>query len=219
MTKIKICGFTNFADAYYANNYGADALGFVIDVPINTARNMTIEQTRTIIQQLPPYTYVIGVTMEKTIEELIQIIDQTGISSLQIHGEFSDEKIAALKKIRGIPIIRSYTIENGCSSKQVITAIEKGIENGIDAVLLDTKGEKGGGGTGKVHDWTVSSNVRHSFDFPFILAGGIRLENVEQAIEQVEPYAIDLASGVEAEPGKKDPEKIQTLIQKVREIT
>ena len=97
--------------------------------------------------------------------------------------------------------------------------IEGFIQDGADAILLDTKGEKGTGGTGQPHNWALSADIRSSFSIPFILAGGMTAENVEQAIDQVDPYAVDVSSGVECAPGKKDPQKVLDFIQRVRGIS
>ncbi len=219
MTKIKICGLKTLEDALYAHRCGADALGFVIETPGNSPRNITKQDTKKIIEKLPPFAITVGVTMPENLTTAISIVETTGIDILQIHGDFKSQDLRRLKEKKRIRIIRSYSIDTAIRIESIIATIEEFIQNNVDAVLLDSKGEKGSGGTGHVHDWNISAEIRNSFDIPFLLAGGITVDNIEKAIDIVNPYAIDIASGVESAPGVKDKAKILEIIQKVRAIS
>ena len=219
MTKIKICGLKNVDDALYVHNCGADALGFVIETPVNSPRNITKQDAKRIITKLPPFATSVGVTIPENLKTALSVINETGINAIQIHGDFESHNLVKLKEEKNIQLIRCYSVDGSTQSDIAISTIEDYLNNNVDAILLDTKGEKGSGGTGQVHNWNISSDIRHSFDIPFILAGGITIENVENAIDVVNPYAVDVASGVEVEPGLKDRGKILEIIQKVRAIS
>ena len=216
MTKIKICGITNQEDALFAAQKGADALGFVIETPTNSPRNISREKAKEIIGSLPPLVLSVGVVIPQDIHTALSIVDISGTQLIQIHGTFAAKEIGLLKAKRNVRVVRCVGIGKDAQLRATIAQVELLLESGVDGILLDTKGEKGTGGTGKTHDWALSAELRHSFSVPFILAGGITPENVEKAIDLVDPYAVDVSSGVESEPGKKDPEKISAIIQKVR---
>lgn len=216
MTKIKICGLKNFEDALFAHNSGADALGFVIDVPVDTPRKINSQTARDIITQLPPYAVTVGVTIPFDIKEVLKIIEQTRIDVIQIHGNSGFTKIQEIKKRNNVKVVRCYSMDVNTNINNAIKTIGEYIETGIDGILLDTRGEKSAGGTGRKHDWAKSKEIKESFNFPFILAGGLTPENVLDAISLVDPYAVDVANGVESIPGVKDKGKIKEFIEKVR---
>ncbi|MFX1294635.1 MAG: phosphoribosylanthranilate isomerase [Promethearchaeota archaeon] len=216
MTKIKICGLTTFKDAMFAHDEGADALGFVIDVPVNTPRKISSRNAYAIIKRLPPYAVTVGVTIPSDVNEVLRIIKETRIDAIQIHGNSTSLMIQEVKRKKNVKIIRCYSIDANTDINAAIETIGNYIENGADGILLDTKGEKNAGGTGRKHDWGKSKEIKDSFICPFILAGGLNPDNVLDAIRMVEPYAVDVASGVESTPGIKDRNKIKKFIQNVR---
>ncbi len=216
MTKIKICGLRTLEDAIFAHHAGADALGFVIDVPVTTPRKIGSQAAQLIISKLPPYAITVGVIMPSDIQSILRIIEKTELDAIQIHGNSSAAMIRELKEKCHIKIIRSVPIAENTNVTTAINEIEKYIESGIGAVLLDTKGEENAGGTGQKHDWNKSREIKDSVNCPIILAGGLTPENVGDAIRFVEPYAVDVASGVESSPGRKDYQKITDFIQNVR---
>lgn len=216
MTKIKICGLRTLQDALFAHHAGADALGFVIDVPVNTPRKISGQEAQAIISKLPPYALTVGVVMPSDFQSSLRIIKKTAVDALQIHGNSPATLIRELKEKTGIKIIRAIPIAMDTDVTVTINEIEKYIESGIGAILLDTKGEENAGGTGQKHDWNKSREIKESIDCPIILAGGLTPENVADAIRVVEPYAVDVASGVESSPGVKDHQKIMDFIKNVR---
>jgi len=216
MTKIKICGLRTLEDAIFAHHAGADALGFVIDVPVKSPRKISSQTAKLIISKLPPYAITVGVIMPSDIQSVLRIIEKTELDAIQIHGNSSVIMIRELKGKCHIKIISSVPIAENTNVTTAINEIEKYIESGIGAVLLDTKGEENAGGTGQRHDWNKSREIKDSVNCPIILAGGLTPENVGDAIRFVEPYAVDVASGVESSPGRKDYQKIKDFIQNVR---
>ena len=216
MTKIKICGLRTLDDALFAHYAGADALGFVIDVPVNTPRKVTSQDAQSIISKLPPYAHAVGVIMPSDIQSIFRIIERTEVNALQIHGNSTAAMIREIKAKIPIKIIRAFPIAMDTNVTVTINEIEKYSKSGIGAILLDTKGEANAGGTGQKHDWNKSREIKDSINCPIILAGGLTPENVADAIRVVEPYAVDVASGVESNPGIKDHQKIIDFIQNVR---
>ncbi|MDD1777240.1 MAG: phosphoribosylanthranilate isomerase [Candidatus Helarchaeota archaeon] len=216
MTKIKICGLRTLDDALFAHHAGADALGCVIDVPVNTPRNVTSQDAQSIISKLPPYALTVGVIMPSDIQSILRIIARTKVDALQIHGTCPAAMIRELKAINPIKIIKAFSIAMDTNVTATINEIGRYIKSGIGAILLDTKSEANAGGTGQTHDWKKSREIKESINCPLILAGGLTPENVADAIRVVEPYAVDVASGVESSPGIKDHQKIINFIENVR---
>jgi len=216
MTKIKICGLRTLQDALFAHHAGADALGFVIDVPVNTPRKVTSQAAQAIISKLPPYAHTVGVVMPSDVQSILRIIEKTEVDALQIHGNATAAMIRELKAKIHIKTIRAFSIAADANVTATVNEIEKYIESGIGAILLDTKDEANAGGTGQTHDWNKSREIKDSINCPLILAGGLTPKNVADAIRVVEPYAVDVASGVESSPGIKDHQKIIDFIENVR---
>ncbi len=216
MTKIKICGLKNFEDALYAHNMGADALGFVVGVEALSKRNISKRYAKDIIENLPPFALSVSVTVYESYSKTKDIMKKTNADILQLHGDVDLEIISKLRRKINSPLIYCYSIDQNTKADQAIFEIEKYVESKVDTILLDTKGKKGAGGTGKIHNWDLSSDICRSFEIPFILAGGINTDNVLDAIDKVEPYAVDVSSGVEIKPGIKDRKKISEIIENVR---
>ena len=218
MTKIKVCGLKTTQDALFAHQAGADALGFIIDVPVVTPRKVTSQKVADIITQLPPYALTVGVVMPASPTELLTLIEKSGVNTIQIHGNNSSLEIPEIKKKKHTRFVRSYPIAVNTEVNAAIKAIGEYIDRGADAILLDTKGKKDAGGTGEIHDWRKSKEIKNSLSCPVILAGGLNPHNVSDAIRLVEPYAVDVASGVESSPGVKDHQKIKAFIRNVRNL-
>ncbi len=218
MTKIKLCGLKTTQDALFAHQAGADALGFIIDVPVATPRKITSQNAAEIITQLPPYALTVGVVMPTSPTELLAFIENTGVNTIQIHGNNSLLEIPKIKKKKHTHFVRSYPIAMNTEVNAAIKAVGEYIDAGADAILLDTKGRKDAGGTGETHDWRKSKEIKNSLSCPVILAGGLTPDNVSDAIRFVEPYAVDVASGVESAPGVKDHQKIKLFIRNVRKL-
>jgi phosphoribosylanthranilate isomerase len=202
--KIKICGITNADDAGAAIRCGADALGFIFYS--GSPRALTIGQAKTIIAALPDHIMTVGVFVNAPRAEISGIIRQTGIHAIQLSGD--EPAAACLGYDRPvIKAIRPRTVEE--------TAVLESYR--VNAVLVDGFSEGMYGGTGT----TVAPGVAIAAAryFPLILAGGITPETIVQAIRDTSPFAVDVNSGVEQEPGKKDHEKLKQLFARVREET
>jgi len=205
LTKIKICGITNIEDARAAANLGADALGFIF-VP-DTPRYMEPQSASRIIRELPPFITRVGVFADASPEEICQTIQTCGLNAIQLHGSETPEYCDNIRARCRVNIIKGFRIKD----RHSLSAIPK---YKVSAYLLDTyvKGKKGG--TGETFNWDLAKEAK-----PYgriIIAGGLTPENVAEAIQNVQPYAVDVSSGVEARPGKKDHAKIRAFIKNVR---
>jgi phosphoribosylanthranilate isomerase len=199
--KVKICGITNLEDALYAADCGADALGFIFYA--KSPRCVTPDKAASIISQLPPFITTVGVFVNERPDEMIRIMKMTGIKVLQLHGEETAETCKIWS-----PVIKSFRVKNMTDLKQLEQY------PCASACLLDTYSEAEYGGTGRVFNWDIAVEAKKICRI--ILAGGLTPENVEAAALHVKPYAVDVASGVEAEKGKKDLNKVKVFIERAK---
>lgn len=201
-TRIKICGITNLDDALCAVAAGADALGFVFYE--KSPRYVLPEKVREIISALPPFVTTVGLFVNATPETINQTILTSGLAVIQLHG---DEAPEACRKNR-YPVIKAVRVKNADSLV--------GIDNyHVSALLLDAWSDQQYGGTGEIFNWQLAKKLTGSL--PLILAGGLTPDNVAEAIRVVNPYAVDVSSGVEESPGRKDHNKVREFIQQVRQ--
>jgi phosphoribosylanthranilate isomerase len=204
MTLIKICGITSLDDAHAAVAAGADALGFNFYKP--SPRYITPESAREIIDTLPDSILTVGVFVnEESPETVSAIADRSGIKAVQLHGEESPDYCRALN-----PVIKNFSVSTSFDIDQ-ISAYE------VDAIMLDTKDNRLHGGTGRVFDWSIAQQVSRIFPKLF-LAGGLSPENVREAIEMVQPYAVDACSSLEDKPGIKNHERMRIFVNAVRSV-
>jgi phosphoribosylanthranilate isomerase len=219
MTRVKICGITNNTDLQMVQKIGADALGFIVEIPRAAKRNLDRNQARELIKQLSVFTKAVLVIEPQDLKTGFELIKTIKPEIIQLHGKLSLDEIRAMKSKSKAKIVIPYGITQKTTYKRAVEMIEKYIRVNVDAILLDSKGVNGVGGTGKTHNWEFSAELVSSFDIPMILAGGLTEKNVAEAIQIVEPYAVDVSSGVEREPGRKDYQKVETLIKIVRNET
>ena len=199
MTKIKICGLRRPEDIAYVNEAKPDFAGFIIDVP-KSRRNVPREKVWELTALLSPEILPVGVFVNAPMETILSLVTDGTLKAVQLHGQESQSYLEELKKQVAVPLIRAFSIR----SPEDLTEAEK---SPADFVLLDN----GAGGTGETFDWSLLS----SFDRPFFLAGGLRLENIAEAVSRFHPYALDLSSGVETD-GYKYKEKIIAAVAAVR---
>lgn len=214
MTWIKICGMTNLEDAQAAVEAGADAVGFVFHE--KSPRKVTMETAREIVKHLPESVDKVGVFVEAS-PYVAEISDRTGLTVAQIYlhaqSALNDEYLMQLP-CRAIPAISLGAVgENELCGFHVSFAIR----DRVLAVLLDSGNSQRPGGTGEVFDWHIASDLADEAGINLVVAGGLRPDNVGDAIRIMKPWGVDVVSGVEAHPGKKDPEKVRAFVKAVRE--
>ncbi|MCG3148359.1 MAG: N-(5'-phosphoribosyl)anthranilate isomerase [Verrucomicrobiae bacterium] len=201
--KVKICGITNRDDALRAVEYGADALGFIFYPP--SKRAVTVPVAADICNALPPFVAKIGVFVDELEYEIEKALQDCLLTGLQFHG---DEPPGFCQKFPA-KSIKAIRVKDE-------TALAAAQEYDVDAILLDTYTDSERGGSGKTFDWALAKRATELLNPPIILSGGLTVDNVAEAIRQVRPYAVDVASGVEREPGKKDAEKLRRFIEIVK---
>ncbi len=215
MIRVKICGITNKEDALMAVRCGADAIGVIVDVPVDTPRNIDVNRAEAIMNSIPPFISTVAVIMPKSIKDVKNIINELNPDVVQLHGDESLRFVSKIRKMFTGKIIKVIHV----AIDEKMDRIEDKIENAknyaevVDAIMLDTKIKKTVGGTGKSHNWEISAMIRESINKPLILSGGLNIWNVKNAIKNVGPYAVDVSSGVELEPGKKDETKMREFIK------
>jgi phosphoribosylanthranilate isomerase len=216
MTWVKICGITNLEDALVATEAGADALGFVFYD--KSPRNVQPRVVRSIVSKLPQHTEKVGVFVGDTVDR--RIIRQANLTAVQSHSEPTSPHWPPLVKLGDL----SKKVFYAFSAEQISTggfggfSWRQGAKDVVDAIMIDSGNCDKPGGTGKPFNWedTARSASEIGRDFNVIVAGGLTPENVADAMRILHPWGVDVSSGVEARPGKKDPEKIRAFIQAVR---
>jgi len=212
--KVKICGITREEDLAVAVAAGADAVGFIVGVP-SSPRNLTLERAERLVKQVPVFVDSVVVTVPDSIDSLVKIYDRLRPKAIQIHGEKPFKASVIREKIRDARLIKTVYVKTGNVTAAVIED-----SRSFDAILLDSFTSGQYGGTGMVHDWELSRRIKQIIEpTPLILAGGLKPENVKEAILAVQPYAVDVASGVESQPAVKDPKKMYEFIENAKEIT
>jgi len=199
-TRVKICGITRLEDALSASSLGADAVGFVFYE--KSPRYIEPMKAAAIIRQLPPFVSAVGLFVNPTQAQVDSVLRCCPLGVVQLHGDESPEFCQAQER-RVIKAIAVSQADDLARAKRYNCA-----------VLLDTKAPKGVyGGTGRCFDWSLLDGFSH--DYPLVLAGGLRLENIQEALSHRQWFALDVSSGVEVSPGIKDGKKMSALIEQV----
>jgi phosphoribosylanthranilate isomerase len=196
--KVKICGIRTLEEAQAAVDAGADALGF--NFWRQSSRHIDPGVARELINALSPMTCKIGVFVNEEANRVVDIAGETGLNAVQLHGDESPEfcdRLGSISTIKAIRVGQDFDL----------SLIQR---YRVDMVLLDSRVEGSYGGTGRGFDWRIAMEAKRLA--PIILAGGLTTENVWDAITNVRPAAIDVCSGVEAEPGRKDLHKLRRFM-------
>jgi len=199
---IKICGITNLEDALYAAELNAWAVGFVF---AKSPRKVPEDTVKRIVGKLPPYVSKVGVFVNEDLKNIERIAKSCKLDIAQLHGDESPEFCNEVKKFT--KIIKAFRLKDeGC-----LKAIP---DYDADLYLLDAYSDELYGGTGKTFNWDLAVKAKE-FGKDIILAGGLGPENIVQAVEKVKPYAVDISTGVEKSPGKKDKKLMKEIISKI----
>jgi phosphoribosylanthranilate isomerase len=204
-TRVKICGITSPEDARLACREGADAIGLVFHG--QSPRCVDVEQARRIVAPLPPFVLRVGVFVDAPAERMAEHAAAVGLDLLQLHGVEPREAVPALPR----RVLKAFGVGPGFRAEEAVAYAPH-----VAGILLDARTADGRtGGTGRTFDWALACEVRERVPF-LVLAGGLDPLNVAPAILRVRPHAVDVSSGVESEPGRKDPDKLRGFIQAVR---
>ena len=198
-TRVKICGITNIADGQSAAEAGADMIGLMFYE--HSPRRVTVKEAGAISLALPPFVLRVGVFVNPTEDLVTRAIGECNLSLLQFHGDETPEFCTQF----GLMSMKACRIRDA-ASLAALANYE------TDAFLLDAFSSEARGGTGEKFNWDLAVEAQ-KFGKPIFLAGGLTPENVAAAVKQVRPFAVDVSSGVESVPGKKDPAKVKAFIQ------
>jgi phosphoribosylanthranilate isomerase len=209
MVLVKVCGITNLDDALAAADAGADALGF--NFYARSPRYITPEAARRVVDRLRvdyPNLLNVGVFVNEALDELEEIAQIAGVSALQLHGHETPEYCKAL---RGHHLIKVFSASDRFTPRTVL-------DYDVQAIMLDAADKEAFGGSGKLSNWAVARETRELVPKLF-LAGGLSPENVADAINQVNPFAVDACSRLESGPGRKDQTRVRAFVAAVRAAT
>lgn len=205
MARVKICGITRESDLRAAVRAGADAVGVVSGVSVDTPREVDASRAARLVAAAPPFVSTVLVSMPEDVDGAVDRLDRVGADAVQVHGDLDADAVAAVRER---------------TTSRVVVAIDyrdvsraRDLDGVADALLVDSTTPEGAGGTGRTHDWDTTRNLARELETPLILAGGLTPENVGEAVGTVDPYAVDVASGVEASGGVKDHDAVRAFVR------
>jgi len=202
MVKVKICGITSLEDALTAIDAGADALGFVFYS--RSPRHVTPEQAAEIIGRLPPFVQTVGLFVNEEPAVVNTTADQCGLDLIQLHGEETPGYCDSIRR----RIIKAFRVKDN-------STLDLLAQYTVSGYLLDAWSPVAHGGTGQTFNWEIAAEASKR-GHRIVLAGGLTPDNVAESIRQTCPYGVDVSSGVEAGPGRKDAGKVRLFIEQAR---
>ena len=208
---VKICGNTSLADAQLAVDAGADAVGFVFAA---SPRRVTPAQVAEIAPHLPSQIEKIGVFVDTALDEILETVRFAGLSGLQLHAEYGADVPAELRRSLGADFRILRVVHFGPNAAEQAAAALRDAH--VDAVLVDSRTATAVGGTGIAFDWQQARDTVFGHAGRLVVAGGLTPENVAEAIATLYPWGVDVVSGVEAAPGRKDPAKVREFVANAR---
>ena len=203
MVRVKICGITNLKDAEAAASLGADAIGFVF---AKSPRRVSVKKAKAIAEALGGRVLLVGVFVNESAKKILRIAGECGLSAVQLHG---GESPGFVRKLSGRRVIKTFHVGERFDRGRIL-------KYRTDAILLDAKSGRSYGGTGKPFDWGVLGPKK--FKTPLIISGGLTPGNVGKAVKVFSPYGVDVSSGVEASPGRKDLRKMKEFIRNAKKV-
>jgi phosphoribosylanthranilate isomerase len=205
MVRAKVCGVTDEADLRAVASAGADAVGVVAEVSVDTPREVEADRAADLVAAAPPFLSTVLVSMPDSPVRAVELAGAVGPDAIQLHGDYDVEDLRYVRRE---------------ARTDVITAVDAGdvdrahrYDGVADAILLDSTTDDGAGGTGETHDWRAARDLARDLATPVILAGGLTPANVAEAARTVDPYAVDVASGVERTGGRKDHEAVARFVR------
>ena len=202
-TRVKVCGITRERDRDAAVAAGADAVGVISEVPVDTPREVAADRAAELLGGVPPLATGVVVTMPDTVEQAVELVETAEPDAVQVHGGLSPSELGALGRRVNQDLIVAVDADADDAADYAAVA---------DALLVDSVDAEGGGGTGETHDWERTRELVADLDVPVLLAGGLDPDNVTDAAATVAPFGVDVASGVEAEPGVKDRDAVERFV-------
>ena len=211
MARVKICGLTRDADLRAAIDAGADAVGVITEVPVDSPREVDPAKAADLLADVPPFVTATLVTMPESAERAVDLVRMAGPDAIQLHGEWTPDEIGFIRAETERKVLLAVDADDPVRAEE--------FDGVADALVVDSTDGAGAGGTGETHDWERTQAATADLESPVILAGGLEPENVAEAIRTVEPFAVDVASGVEAEGGIKDHDAVRTFVERAATAT
>jgi len=210
MVRTKLCGLGTEADVGAAVDAGADALGFVTDVGVDTPREVPPERAAELAETAPPFVTTVAVTIPDSVDAAVEVAGCVAPDALQIHGDFTPDQVREIRDRAGVDVIVALGADDAARAAE--------LDGVADALLVDSLTDEDAGGTGETHDWERTRELRKELSTPLVLAGGLTPENVREAVESVDPFAVDVASGVERDdqPGRKNHDALAAFVREAR---
>ena len=214
---VKICGNTSAADALLAVEAGADAVGFVFAA---SPRHVTTSEAAGIVARLPKTVETIGVFVDATVEEIYSAVRMCHLTGVQLHWDAASDLPGRLKDHLGQQLRVMRVVHFGTDAVAQASELTAAYEQdpNVDGLLVDSRTAAAAGGTGVVYDWELAAKTvfQNARERRLVVAGGLTPENVGGAIAALRPWGVDVVSGVEAEPGRKDPAKVREFVKRAR---
>ncbi len=204
MTRVKICGITSLEDALTAVETGADALGFVFFK--ESPRHIFPEQAARIIAQLPPFVQAVGLFVNEQATTVNEIANRCRLDLVQLHGDEPPDYCRLVQR----RVLKAFRVRS-------LASLEEVAQYQVAGYLLDTFSPSFYGGTGLSFNWEIANEAVQRYG-RIILAGGLTPDNVAEAVRQVQPWAVDVSSGVESAPGRKDAQKVREFIRNAKDV-
>jgi phosphoribosylanthranilate isomerase len=205
--RAKICGMREPSDVRAAADAGADAVGVIAGVPVDTHREVSVARAADLAAAAPPFLATTLVTMPDGVAAAVDLVERTGVDHVQVHGLTGPADLDALRAATPARVVAAVGVDDDLAA----------LDGHADALLVDSTDESGAGGTGETHDWARAREWVERLSTPVVLAGGLTPENVGEAVRAVGPYAVDVASGVERD-GTVDPERVRAFVDAARGV-
>src|SRR5215468_656792 len=212
--RVQIAGVSTLEEAVALERAGADALGFTVRLPSGVHDGLTEAKARGIIAALPPFITSVAITYVDTARAAVELCRYLGVTALQLHGPFPTQELPLIRAaLPHLKVIRAVHVTGPEALAQA-----RALERRVDALILDTYDPATGrhGATGKTHDWALSRQIVAALRTPVILAGGLTPENVAEAIRTVQPWAVDVHTGVENPDGTRNFAKLREFITRAK---
>ncbi|PSQ08443.1 N-(5'-phosphoribosyl)anthranilate isomerase [Halobacteriales archaeon QS_6_71_20] len=205
MVRVKICGVTDGADLRAVADAGADAVGVISEVSVDSPREVDLARAADLASTAPPLLTTVLVTMPDSTEDAVGAARTVTPDAVQLHGEFTPEEIGYVRAETEAKVVPVVDYDEPDRARE--------LDEAADAVLVDSTDDDGGGGTGETGDWAAAAELRRDLVSPVILAGGLTPENVADAAATAEPFAVDVAGGVERSGGAKDHAAVSRFVR------
>jgi phosphoribosylanthranilate isomerase len=209
MPKVKICGITNAQDALWAANLGADFIG--LNFYAQSPRKVSVKHAKDLASQIPPFVTVVGLFVDEPFENVAKIVKKVSLKMVQFHGAETPEYCAQAVAL-GVKVIKSLRLQKPLEASDLVP-----YEHAVDYFLFDTYSPESAGGTGEAFNWEWIPAAA-PLTKPWFLAGGLNPGNVLEAVKKLHPPMVDVSSGVEKSPTRKDYEAMKTFIQAAKSI-